>query len=202
MLNWFLKIIHPFFILFLGMLIVACESTGTSRGNLNTQISISYATVVSVETVKLKSEAGKAAAIGGLWGLAAGSSGNRKDMMGGAALGALLMGGTAKIAEGSNTAYAYILREKNKPDYKIMTEQRGIQVDDCVAVETGKHTNLRRISHVYCQPASNKEHIETSLHKEIQEDASECQDAKQELLNAKAAEIDAWIRKVKALCDD
>ncbi len=201
--NHFVSGRSRFFILaFLSMLIFGCASGGTSRENMNRRISISYATVVSVEQVKLNSEAGKAAAIGGLWGLLGNIGGDRQEMLGGAVLSAALLGGTAKIAEGANEAFAYILRGKNKKEFKILTEQGGILADDCVAVESGAHTNLRRVSAVYCQAASENLSIESSLLQKIAEDASECYRAKEQLLDATGEEFDAIVRKVKALCDD
>ncbi len=198
----FLSTRKNFFLLaFLGILVSGCASDGVSRESMNRRISISYATVVSVEQVNIKSEAGKTAAIGGLWGLLGGIGGDRQDMIGGAVLGAALLGGTTKIAEGSNQAFAYILKGRNNREFKILTEQGGMQAGDCVAVESGTHTNLRRVSAVYCQAASGNSTIDSSLLREIEEDANECYQAKEELLNTSGEEFDAVVRKVKALCD-
>lgn len=187
---------------FLSILIFGCASGGVSRDSMNKRISISYATVVSVEQVRLESEAGKAAAIGGLWGLLGGFGGNRRDAVSGAVIGAALLGGTTLIAEGSNNAFAYILKGKNNKEFKILTEQGGMQAGDCIAVESGTHTNLRRVSMAYCQAAGGHSSVEQSLLREIEEDASECHQAKEQLLITTGAEFDAVVRKVKALCDN
>lgn len=183
-------------------LFVGCGSQGAKRGDMNTHISISYAVVEHVEQVKLESEAGKAAAIGGLWG-AVGNSGRYSssgDAARGAVRGAILMGGTTKIAEGSNTAYSYTLRGADGKVFKAMTDQSGIAVGDCVSVEQGNHLNVRRVSSAYCegdQPISDPE-----VHNEIKNDAQACEKAKQGLLAAPEEEISAWAKKVRALCDD
>jgi hypothetical protein len=201
--NHFVSGRNKFFILaLLSLLIFGCASGGASRDSMNKRISISYATVVSVEQVQLKSEAGKAAAIGGLWGLLGGFGGNRRDSVSGAVVGAALLGGTTLIAEGSNNAFAYILKGKNNQEFKILTEQGGIQAGDCVAVESGTHTNLRRVSAVYCQTTGEHTTIDKSLLRKIEEEASECHQAKEQLLITSGAEFDAVVRKVKALCDD
>ena len=201
--NHFVSTITKYFLLaFLSILIFGCASDGVSRDSMNRRSSISYATVVSVEQVKLKSEAGKAAAIGGLWGVLGGFVGNRRDAVSGAVVGAALLGGTTLIAEGSNNAVAYIVKGKNNKEFKILTEQDGTQAGDCVAVESGTHTNLRRVSTAYCQAAGQHSPIEKSLPREIDEDASECHHAKEQLLITSGAEFDAVVRKVKALCDN
>ena len=201
--NHFVSTRNKYFLLvFLSILIFGCASDGVSRDSMNRRISISYATVVSVEQVQLKSEAGKAAAIGGLWGLLGGFGSNRRAAVNRAVVGAALLGGTTLIAEGSNNVFAYILKGKNNKEFKILTEQGGMQASDCVAVESGTHTNLRRVSTVYCQAAGGHSTIEKSLLRKIEEDASECHQAKEQLLITSGAEFDAVVRKVKALCDN
>ena len=192
---------YTLFLLMIQFFLVGCASNGVSRDNLNDKISITYATVVKVDEVKLKSDVGKATAVGGLWGLAANSKGNREDMAEGALAGALVYGLTTKIFEGSNRAYAYTLRDKNNNEFKVNTEQGGIHAEDCVSVESGNHTNIRRVSSVYCQPSSAHAYIEQDIHTKLAADAAQCHDAKEQLLKASEDQMDAWIRKVKALCD-
>ena len=48
---------------------VAGTTTGVNQRDKDVTINISYGTIKSTEAVNLKSEAGKSAAIGGLWGL-------------------------------------------------------------------------------------------------------------------------------------
>jgi len=135
-------------------------------------------------------------------GLLGSFGGNTRDAVNRAAVGAALLGGTTLIAEGSNNAFAYLLKGKNNKEFKILTEQGGMQAGDCVAVESGTHTNLRRVSTVYCEAAGGHATIEKSLLRKIEEDASECHQAKEQLLNTSGAEFDAVVRKVKALCDN
>ena len=57
--------------------LVGCASQGVDRADTNTPINISYANVADFEKVKLKSDVGKNAAIGGLVGLAIGANGSQ-----------------------------------------------------------------------------------------------------------------------------
>ena len=78
----------------------------------------------------------------------------------------------------------------------MVTDQGGMRVGDCVAVERGDYNNIRRVSDVACTDDS------VEVYEEHQEDADECVVAKRELLAAEDdAAIDRAARKVRVLCD-
>ncbi len=186
-----------------GLALVGCASDGgISRQDTKTRIMIQYAEVEAVEPVTFESEAGKTAAIGGLWGLLAGSSGDRGDLIGGALAGAALLGLTTKIAEGASTGTAYTLRNVGgSAPYKIITDDKHAQVGDCVAVETARTTNVRRVEQSLCQPKMNHP-VEQEIEKDMQQSALQCDTAKQHLLKATTdTDISAAIKKVKVLCE-
>lgn len=191
------------FVIVITLSMLGCTSGGASRRDMNTKISISYATVLGFEQIKLESQAGKSAAIGGLWGLLGNSRGNSGDMIAGAAIGAVLMGGTAKIAEGSSVAYSYTLKGLDGQVYKVMIDHDSIAEGDCVSVEQGQNLTIRRVASNYCAAAA-PDPVQSQL--PVGEDAlkraAACEAARQGLLDAPDEEINAWAKKVRMLCED
>lgn len=184
----------------LTLAVAGCASDGLDRRNKNSTMHISYGKVQSVENIDLKSEAGKGAAIGGLWGLAATSRGNSRDMAGGAAVGALIGGLTTKIAEGSSQAWGYMIQKNDGSVVKVVSDNSHLVVGDCAVMEMGETTNIRRVSFEMCQsnlPTETRELIDDSH----RDDANECNQAKQELLAADSDEqLERAKMKVEVLC--
>ncbi len=78
------------------------------------------------------------------------------------------------------------------------------QLSDCVFVEeSGGTANIRRAPATACEPASQAVMKDAAIIEEMQEEASECAAAKQELVDADSDDaIDRAVRKVKLLCYD
>ncbi|MDT8281615.1 MAG: DUF1269 domain-containing protein [Gammaproteobacteria bacterium] len=135
------------------LMLAGCSSDGVDRADVNTPISISYALITASEKVELKSDVGKSAAKGGVLGTVIGalSGGDLKGAAIGAAAGAAVSGTVTKIDEGSSEAMSYTLQRANKSEFKVVTNVDQLQVGDCVAVETGKTTSLRRVEQDKCQ---------------------------------------------------
>jgi hypothetical protein len=77
----------------------------------------------------------------------------------------------------------------------VDTEQEDMVVGDCVVVERGQYTNIRRVSSIYCQISQEPEHHVTA--------ANNCQKAKDELNNAKTNDaVEQAVIKVRTLCED
>ena len=185
------------FFTFLG-----CASSGVDRSDVSTEIKIEYAIVTNVEMVKLKSDVGKNAAIGGIWGLAIGAvaGGDAGSAVAGAAAGSAFTAITTKIDEGSSKATSYTLKRRDGSEIKVVTEDKHLESGDCVAVETGNTTNLRHVSQEMCTPPLDHP-VENELAEGHQEDAGVCHDAKMELLNAETEEdLTAATKKVRVLC--
>jgi len=184
--------------------VAGCASSGgESRDNLNNTITIEYGTVTTVTPVKLKSNATRNATIGGLVGLLTQARGSGGQRLAGAAIGAAVGGLATKAAEGDNMANSFAIDLTGGNRVKVVTEQKNIEVGDCVAVETGRHTNLRRVSQVQCNPPRNAHPgIDPQISKYEQEEANACHQAKEELLKASnEADINALTRKVQVICD-
>lgn len=158
---------------------------------------VNYGRVTEVSQVEVSDNSGSAAGavVGGAIGLASGSGKSRSNKalrtLGGAAVGSAVGG-----AGGTRKAWSYTVSLEAGGAVSVVTDQGGIRVGDCVAVERGDYNNIRRVSEVACTDDS------TEVYEEHQEDADECVMAKRALL---AAEDDAAIelaaRKVRVLCD-
>ncbi|MCD4751110.1 MAG: hypothetical protein K8R59_17190 [Thermoanaerobaculales bacterium] len=85
---------------------------------------------------------------------------------------------------------------------KVVSDQTEIKKGDCVTVEEVKdNANVRRVDPVMCEPESQE--VVQELAPELQEEADECYEAKQELLTAEDdAAVERAARKVKILCNN
>ena len=184
--------------------VAGCASQGgVSRDSLDSTIAVNYGTISSVTPVKLQSDATRNATIGGLVGLLSQATGSGTERIAGAAIGAAVGGLATKAVEGDNMANSFIVNLSRGGTVKVVTEQNNIVVGDCVAIETGRHTNLRRVSPVQCQPTAQRHPvIDPQITSNEQSEANSCHQAKEELLKAqKESEINALTRKVQVICD-
>lgn len=182
---------------------VGCATQGgESRDNLDSTITVNYGTISSVTPVKLQSNATRNATLGGLVGLLSQARGSGTERLAGAAIGAAVGGLATKAAEGDNMANAFIVDLNQGGTVKVVTEQQNIVVGDCVAVETGRHTNLRRVSPVQCNPPRQPHPaIDSQVMSYEHDKASACDQAKEELLQSKnEGDINALARKVQIIC--
>ncbi len=159
--------------------------------------------VESVQRVELQSEAGKGAVVGGTLGLlsAGGKSSSKKarnTIIGAAAGGAL-----SSSAQGSRQGMRYTVRATGSgTTIQVISDQTEIRQGDCVAVEeVGGTANLRRMASTVCEQASAR--AVEQLQDTFQQEATECLNAKQQLVDASTAdELDLARRKMEILCAD
>ena len=161
-------------------------------------------TVTAMKSVDLNDgNAIKGALVGGAFGAAltrSSKGSSRRDRN--AAIGAVL-GGAAQASK-TRPGRVYTVTTNEGTMIQIATEQTEIRVDDCVFVEeAGGTANIRRAPVTACEPESQKVMQDAAIIEEMQEEASECAAAKQELVDADSDEaIDRAVRKVKLLCYD
>ena len=95
----------------------------------------------------------------------------------------------------------YVIRTGQGSAITVVTDQTEIRIGDCVIVEeTSNGANVRRTDPTSCEPESQQAVAE--LADEMQEEAAECDAAKQELLSATTAEqVDIAQRKMQILCN-
>ena len=161
-------------------------------------------TVTAMRSVDLNDgNAIKGALVGGAFGAAltrSSKGSSRRDRN--AAIGAVL-GGAAQASK-TRPGRVYTVTTNEGTAIQIATEQTEIRVDDCVFVEeAGGTANIRRAPATACDPASQEVMQDAAMVEEMQEEASECAAAKQELVDADSdAAVDRAVRKVKLLCYD
>ena len=187
-----------------SMLATACETPGGARPG--TAMSVQYGIVQSVQEVQAEANTGGSAALGGLAGLAvaAGTGGSRTLQMAGAAGGALLGGLIANQRAANQRLMQHTVRLNSGNSIAVITEDNNIAVGDCVAVEQGRHANIRRVSSVMCNDlADTRRPAYSSTHEANVREAAECEQAKQEVLNAKTEEaINLAHMRMRALCEN
>jgi alanyl-tRNA synthetase len=84
----------------------------------------------------------------------------------------------------------------------VVTDQTEIRIGDCVVVEeTGSTANVRRVTPLTCESASANARQE--LQDSFAQEATECYNAKQKLIEATTTdELDLARRKMEILCAD
>ena len=161
---------------------------------------IQFGTVRGAKPVELHSDAAAGALVGGTLGLLS-SRGSTSRAVRNGIIGAGAGGALTSASEGQRNGMSYTVEKADGASTTIVTDQREIQIGDCVAIEqVGQTANIRRASASYCQRA-NQAAI-ASVENYAQEDAMACATAKKELVEAQtkeAAELAA--RKIELLCN-
>ena len=176
--------------------VAGCEATSHRVGQ---SASVQFGVVQSAQEVQLDSNAVQGALIGGTIGVLASGRGSRGR---GAVTGAAVGGATTAAAEGNRTGTQYTVQMLDGSSTRIVSDQREIKINDCVAIErVGNSANIRRASTDYCDPANAQAVSEVS--DAIKSEAAHCETAKQELAAAENDKaMDLAMRKVELLCDD
>ena len=175
----------------LGAVLVAGEATA--------QTTVTYGRITAVRQVDIQNQGANAAGtiVGGALGVASGSGQSRSNRalrgVGGAAVG-----GRLASAAGSSTGFEYTVLIGGTNTIRMVTEQAGLRVGDCVSVERGAHNNLRLVDDARCNAAAN-----TPVPASAMAEASACESAKEQLLNASTdADFDRAERRMRLLCGD
>jgi outer membrane lipoprotein SlyB len=174
----------------LGVIFVAGEATA--------QTTVSYGRITAVRQVDIQNPGAQSAGtiVGGALGVASGSGQSRSNRalrgLGGAAVGSRVAG-----AAGSSTGFEYtVLVGANT--IRLVTEQAGLRVGDCVSVERGAFNNIRLADDARCEAAAN-----TPVPASARAEADACAAAKDQLLNASTdADFDRAERRMRLLCGD
>jgi len=175
---------------------------------------VSYGRITAVRQVNIENQGAQAAGtlVGGALGVASGSGQSRSNRalrgIGGAAVGSRVAG-----AASGTTGFEYTVLIGNQTT-RIVTEQSGLRVGDCVSVERGQWNNIRLVAEERCNapaarpapaagaapaarapaPAPAAEDVAA---------ANACEQAKQQLLDAATdADFDRAERRMRLLCGD
>lgn len=162
---------------------------------------VNFGVVRSAQQITLDSQAARGALVGGTLGLARSGGSSRNRRVANSVVGAAIGGALAAAAEGSREGMSYTVDMLDGSTTRIVTDQREIRMDDCVAIErVGQTANIRRVADGYCDVANR---TAVNLVLDIaRSDAIECVSAKQELADATTnEEATLAIRKLELLCD-
>lgn len=137
------------------LLLSGCASQGVDRDDQGHIIKHYYATVESIEKVKLSSEIGTGIMVGAGIGLAEDLDGNTEDMISGAIAGALVGGLFTALFEGGNTAYQYTLNDVDNGEFIVIQKTKLPKSTRCVRVKTGNKVKLEATNDSFCLDINN-----------------------------------------------
>ena len=184
---------------FLLTLSVSSSVLAVNSQDVNHSISINYGVVEHVEKKKVDSKAMGGAVFGGILGAATSGHHHRGKN---AAIGAIGGGLLTKILEGNRDAWSYRINMVSGGEKQIITEQSGVRIGDCVSVEEGRLTNIRRVPSVHCEHRTHEAMQDHMVNANSQESAAECHVAKEMALRADTEEeMDIALKKVRVFCD-
>jgi outer membrane lipoprotein SlyB len=151
---------------------------------------LQYGTVEGVKIVHDDGRRAGGAVIGGIAGAAI-----AKDHRGLGMLAGGLIGGSVQKHATAETLNQYTVKLSTGATLVVNSDQNDLIIGDCVVVEQGQYTNVRRVSSINCHLDQQPEH-----HVEA---ANNCQQAKDELNRADTNdEIEQAVIKLRTLCED
>ncbi len=185
------------------VLAVPCVALAQRSGQNAT---ISIGTVTKVEKIDLQSQTAPAGALlGGMLAYkSTGGSRSSTTKWGRAAAGAVAGGALARAAEGDLSGKLYTVDLGGGRIMQVVSDQTEIRQGDCVIVEQVRdQANVRRADPTACQPESAAAIASADVQEELQEEAAECQAAKDAMLAADTAEqFELAKRKMDIFCND
>jgi outer membrane lipoprotein SlyB len=189
--------------IFAGVALVALCSAAAA------QTSVNYGRITAVNLVTEQNRAAQTggAILGGALGAASGSnrsSGTRALRAGGGVLAGQQLG---RIATQRQT-FEYTILIDGTSTVRMVTDEAGLRVGDCVAVERGAFNNLRLVDDARCAPRQTqakaaKPAPPPAVSPAAQREADACVAAKDRLLEAETDEdFERAYRRVRLLCQD
>ena len=173
----------------LGAALLATEASAQTR--------ISYGRITAVRQVDIENQGSRAAGtlVGGALGVATGSGQSRSNRalrgLAGASVGSSVAG-----AAGRTTGFEYTVLIGDRT-IRMVTEQAGLRVGDCVSVEQGQFNNIRLAEDARCATGAS------AAPAAAQQEADACAQAKQQLIDAATdADFDRAERRMRLLCGD
>jgi outer membrane lipoprotein SlyB len=186
----------------LGAVVLASVATTAAA-----QTTVNYGRITNVTLI---TEQNRAAQTGGaVLGGALGAASARNRSGGTAALraGAGVLGGQAigRVAT-QRQAFEYTILIDGRQTITMVTDEAGLRVGDCVAVERGSFNNLRLVDDSRCNPRPAAQGQKAAPPKATAADirqADACIQAKDRLLDAETEDdFERAYRRVRLLCSD
>jgi outer membrane lipoprotein SlyB len=168
-------------------------------GEAIAQTTVTFGRITAVRQVDIQNQGATAAGtiVGGALGAASGSgrSSSQRALRG---LGGAAVGRGVTNAATSSTGFEYTVLINGTNTIRMVTEQAGLRVGDCVSVERGALNNIRLADDARCNAPAN-----TPVPASATAEANACAAAKDQLLNAATdADFDRAERRMRLLCGD
>lgn len=168
------------------------------------QSRVQYGRITNVATTTVDSSTAQnvGTIVGGTIGLASGGgqSGSNRALrtIGGAAAGR----GVGTLATRSQ-AFEYTVLIGGATTTRVVSDQAGKRVGDCVAVEQGQFANIRLVPDSRCAPPAPRPAAPAPVPPEAQKAANACEQAKQQVLSAETDEAFTLAeRRMRLLCGE
>jgi outer membrane lipoprotein SlyB len=177
--------------------VVAATALALFAGAAFAQSQVTYGriTAVSMVTEASTGAQGGGAVIGGALGLASGSGQSRSNRALRGIAGGVAGQQVGRLASNRPT-FEYTVLIGGASTITMVTDEAGLRVGDCVAVERGAFNNLRLVDDARCAP--NVRPSQAAVN-----EANACDRAKEALLKAQTdEEFDRAERRVRLLCQD
>jgi outer membrane lipoprotein SlyB len=185
----------------------------TASGTAGAQSSVQYGRITAVTMVTQDSTRAQTggALVGGALGVASGSgqSGSNRALRGVA--GGFAGQQVGRIAS-QRQAFEYTILIGGTSTVRMVTDEAGMRVGDCVAVERGNFNNLRLVDDARCTPRPRTNAAPAAQAKAAPapeaspaavREANACVQAKEQLLKAETEQaFDFAERRVRLLCND
>lgn len=175
----------------LGLTLIAAQESAAST--------VSYGRITARTQVDIANRGAQTAGalVGGALGVASGSgrSQSNRALRG---LGGAAVGSAVGNAAGSSTGMEYTVLIGGTNTVRIVTEQGGLRIGDCVSIERGNFNNIRLAPDASCdaRPAVPAPASAVAA-------ADACDAATQQLLDAETdADFDRAERRMRLLCGD
>jgi len=179
------------------IVIAAAFAFALIGADADAQTTVQYGRITAVNMTTDANAGAQAggAIIGGTLGLISGSGRSTSNRalrgIGGAVAGQQL----GRMAS-NRPVFEYTILIGGRSTITMVTDEAGLRVGDCVAVERGAFNNLRLVNDSRCERNARPAQAATN-------DASACNRAKQDLLAAQTdAAFDRAERRVRLLCGD
>jgi len=172
------------------------------------QVRVQYGRITNVQSTTVTDSGSRAIGtlVGGGIGLATGSgqSGSNRALRG---IGGAAAGRAVGNMAGSSQALEYTVLIDGTQTVRIVSDQAGKRIGDCVAVEQGQFANIRLVPDSRCaprpQPAPAKAAPPPAAAPADTQQASACDQAKAQVLAAKTdEEFNTAERRMRLLCGE
>lgn len=166
-------------------------------------VAVTHGRIVAAELVQRPSTAEQeGAVVGGFLGFLLSGRSLPEKVLGtffGAAAGSAVAGASA----GPQQGWVYTVRSLDGRTQRVLTERPDLRTGDCVAIESARYVNLRRVPDALCEPPPPAAApAAPAIEERVQDQAARCEEAKEELARAKTREeTEVAVRKVRVLCD-